>query len=249
MREFDKLYFPAVVDDFFDNPDLIREFALSLDYKPDEGGRWPGVRSEQLHIIDYELFMSIMLKIMSIYTDFAYQNVEWQNASIMFHKIKDTGDKETNKGWIHIDNDYQLAGLCYLNPGVQDINYGTSIYKRKQDVNFMPFERHYYKHMFIKGNEVDMEAYKKSLKDYNARYNETIRIGNVYNRMITYSAPEHHTLNGIPEGEERLTMLLFMNGISPENNRFPINRIKDKQQYDKFIEDRIKFLNEKSITR
>jgi len=249
MREFNKLYFPAVVDDFFDNPDLIREFALSLKYKPDEQGRWPGVRSDLLHNIDYELYMSIMLKILSIYSDFAVQNVQWTNASICFHKIKDTGDKETNKGWIHTDDDCTLAGLCYLNPGITDINCGTSIYKRKLDSKGKLFSRHYYKHLFLRGETVDLDAYKNSLKQHNDRYDETIRIGNVYNRMITYSAPEHHSLNGIPEGGERLTMLLFMNGITMEHNRFPTNRIKDVEEYDKFIENRIKILNEKSITR
>ena len=36
-------------DDFFDNPDEIREYALSLDYKSDENGHWPGVRTRPLH--------------------------------------------------------------------------------------------------------------------------------------------------------------------------------------------------------
>ena len=99
-------YFPAVIDNFFDKPDLVREFALSLDYAPDDKGRWPGQRSESLHMIDYELYMSVMLKIMSIYTDFAYTNVTWENASLYFHKIKDTGDKELNKGFKDSDVKY-----------------------------------------------------------------------------------------------------------------------------------------------
>ena len=39
-------------DDFFDNPDEIREYALSLDYKSDENGHWPGVRTRPLHEIN-----------------------------------------------------------------------------------------------------------------------------------------------------------------------------------------------------
>ena len=235
-------YFPAVIDNFFDKPDLVREFALSLDYAPDDKGRWPGQRSESLHMIDYELYMSVMLKIMSIYTDFAYTNVTWENASLYFHKIKDTGDKELNKGWIHIDQDFQLAGLCYLNPGVNDMNLGTSIYSKKGF--HQKFERHHYKHMYYKGEQINMNDYKKKLSEHNNEYDETIKIGNVYNRMITYETLEHHTLNGIPKDEERLTMLLFMDGIKPEDNRFPNNRIKDVKQYDSFIEERIRFLNE-----
>ena len=32
-------------DNFYENPDYIREFALSLDYSP-ESGTFPGVRSK-----------------------------------------------------------------------------------------------------------------------------------------------------------------------------------------------------------
>lgn len=231
-------YFPVVVDNFFRNPDLIRKLALSLNYAPDDKGRWPGQRSEQLHTIDYELFMSIMLKIMSIYTDFAYSNVTWENASLYFHKINDTGDKELNKGWIHIDQDFELAGLCYLNPGVNDINTGTSLHSIE---DHHKYERHYYKHLYYRGDNVDINDYKKELKEHNDKYTETMRISNVYNRMITYDTKEHHCLNGIPENEERLTMLLFMSDISPEG-KFPVSRIQDDKQYDNFIEERINFL-------
>ena len=132
-NRLEKKYFPTIVDNFFEDPDKIREFGLSLEYTPDINGAWPGVRSKSLHEIDYEMYTSFMLKFMSIFHDFAFQNVRWIDASVHFHKIKDTGDKELNKGWIHIDHNHELAGLCYLNPGVTNLDWGTSIYKQKDN--------------------------------------------------------------------------------------------------------------------
>ena len=244
-NRFEKKYFPTIVDNFFENPDKIREFGLSLNYAPDADGAWPGVRSKSIHEIDFEMYMSLMLKFMSMFHDFAFQNVNWTNASIYFHKIKDTGNKELNKGWIHIDHNHELAGLCYLNPGVTNLNWGTSIYKQKDNVEYMPFSRQHYKHMFYTNESIDLKKYKRSLEEHNQKFEETIRIGNIYNRMIAYSASESHCLNGVPKNEERLTLLFFINGLTPDRNRFPNKRVKDFKHYDNFIHDRIDELNKK----
>ena len=244
-NRFEKKYFPTIVDNFFENPDKIREFGLSLDYTPDSDGHFPGVRSKSLHEIDYEMYMSLMLKFMSMFHDFAFQNVNWMDASVYFHKIKDTGDEELNKGWIHTDNDHELAGLCYLNPGVTNLDWGTSIYKQKDNTEYMRYGRQHYKNMFYKNEPVDLNKYKKSLKENNENFQETIRVGNVYNRMIAYSAPENHCHNGVTKDEERLTLLFFINGLTPDRNRFPNKRVKDPKHYDNFIHDRIDELNKK----
>ena len=89
------------------------------------------------------------------------------------------------------------------------------------------------------------EEYKKSLEEHNQKFEETIRIGNIYNRMIAYSASESHCLNGVPKNEERLTLLFFINGLTPDRNRFPNKRVKDFKHYDNFIHDRIDELNKK----
>lgn len=244
-----KKYFPTVVDNFFDKPDKIREFALGLEYKPDPLGRWPGLRTEFLHKIDLELSTAIMLKILAVYHDFAFQNVKWTDSIIMFNKIKDNGDDELNKGWIHIDQKYELFGLCYLNPGVNNMDWGTSIYTRKKDFPVYIESRHHYKHMFFKGEELDIEQYKKSLNDHTSGFDETVKIGNVYNRLVSYSGAEAHRMNALIKGEERLTMLMFCNGIQPEANRFPANRVRDKVNYDNFIYDTIDSLNAKNIKK
>jgi hypothetical protein len=238
----DKLYFPTIVDNFFDNPDKIREYALSLEYKPCPDGNWPGMRSQPLHELDKELYMAIVQKILSIYNDFYLQGLGWSNGKIQFHLNKGIGDKDIDTGWIHTDDNFQLAGVCYLNPGDVDMNTGTSILSLKKEKIDYKNERQDYKHKFLKGEQVDINEYKKSLKNHNDNFEETIRIANVYNRMITYASPEFHCLNGLPKNESRLTMLLFMSDIKPDHNRFPFTRVKDSKRFDDIINNRIDHL-------
>ena len=60
-------HFPlTVVDDFFKNPDYIREFALKQEYFPSKGGRFPGERTRELRHIDEDLRQKITQKIFAI---------------------------------------------------------------------------------------------------------------------------------------------------------------------------------------
>jgi hypothetical protein len=41
----------TIIDDFLENPDLVVDFANSLEYQKDEQGRWPGKRSNHLFLM------------------------------------------------------------------------------------------------------------------------------------------------------------------------------------------------------
>ena len=60
-------YPTIVVDNFFENPDFIRKFALSLSYEKDPEGKWPGERSKKLYSIDQSLQDFMANKLFSIY--------------------------------------------------------------------------------------------------------------------------------------------------------------------------------------
>ena len=38
-----------VVDNFYQNPDAVREFAMNVEYDPDDGRNWPGHDSIHEH--------------------------------------------------------------------------------------------------------------------------------------------------------------------------------------------------------
>ena len=46
----------TIVDDFFDDPELVRKFALEQEYKSDPDLKWPGARSAELHSVDPNFF-------------------------------------------------------------------------------------------------------------------------------------------------------------------------------------------------
>ena len=47
-----KNFHAVCVDNFFDDPDKIREWGLGLSKQKDPEGKWPGKRSDQLHEVD-----------------------------------------------------------------------------------------------------------------------------------------------------------------------------------------------------
>ena len=237
-----KKFYSVCVDNFFDKPDLIRNFALSLPKKPCFTGDWPGERSQELHTIDSELSNSILLKILSSYFDFRYENIQWGSSSITFQQIKNYSEDKTNtknKGWIHQDHNYTLAGLIYLTPNI-DINCGTSIFNIKDNEkdNIIVNARLSHKHLLFQKQNVNDEDYQKAYNNWNEKFVEKTRFNNIYNRMISYDAQEFHRANNFfTEGEDRLTLVYFIKDITV--NRNPIQRVKDNESYDNFIEERI----------
>ena len=55
------MHFSTVcIDDFFKYPNAICKYANSLEYSPDEHGRWPGVRSKSVQLLDENLQQNIL---------------------------------------------------------------------------------------------------------------------------------------------------------------------------------------------
>ena len=62
------IQFPTTcVDNFFKYPDEIRRFGLSLDFKPEPKGIWPGTRSPELGLISTSLKNVICSKYLKIH--------------------------------------------------------------------------------------------------------------------------------------------------------------------------------------
>jgi len=124
-------YPTIVVEDFFNNPDNVVKISKSVDYyTPKKGENWPGFRSKNLLITHKNLFEFICKKVLSLYYDFHYDKVGYDNVEILFHKFNYKDEKDV-KGIIHTDHK-QLAGVIYLNKNINDENTGTSIYDKNK---------------------------------------------------------------------------------------------------------------------
>lgn len=301
-EEEDYKFFPVVVDNFFDDPDIIRDYALSLPRGPSRQAKWPGIRTPPIHEIDQQLALGLVLKQLSCFFDLARQNITWKYSNIYFHEIPSTGDPTDlmNQGWLHQDNNIDFASVVYLNKE-PDLNSGTSIYKIKKEYekSFLKFGRRwgYYPWKYynsdgslyepvsgdkaVRGGytpeafeqvkqfedkqnkstkarqlegieagvmedelhteEISPEVYREEFKKFHERWTETIRVQNLYNRFIGYDGRHWHRLNNyyIPNGEPRLTMTTFVRGVNVDKDRWPLHRVKDRENNDSFIEKRM----------
>jgi len=213
----------TVVDDFLESPDSWVDFANSCEYNSDEDGRWPGKRTDPLHEIDADVFAKLCIRYFSLFFDFKHSNISW-NVSAYFQKIKQTADP----GWIHYDSDGDypiiLSSIVYLN---RDINSGcgTSLYSPKH-IHYNPDLNLDKKKQAYKGIIGIDESVSYCLEN-NRQYDETVRVNNKFNRLITFDASEHHgaNLSGIDDGKERLTLVFFVHSVSSEN-KFPLERMR-----------------------
>jgi hypothetical protein len=215
------MLFPTTcIDNFFDNPKLIRELAYSLEHFADPEGRWPGTRTKQLHEVAPEYNNFFTCKLLSMFYNFKRQEVNWEIESY-FQFIEPYGkDEEPNVGWVHKDNNAALAGLVYLNEDA-DLASGTSLFNPKRigntPINYLA-QRNFYK----LNNNISKAEYIEKLKENNDLFTETVTIGNVYNRLICYDGATYHRANSFNSGtnEPRLTQVFFVNKITTD--WFPI---------------------------
>jgi len=119
------------LNNFFDNPDDIRNLALSLKYRNRNIDEYfEGIRSHMIKEIDINLYNDTCNKILSEY--FGKQPLSY-NAELFFHQTKDDDKKDTQ--WlndkIHTDKG-QIAGIIYLTPNAP-IDCGTQTYLKIDD--------------------------------------------------------------------------------------------------------------------
>lgn len=209
-------HFPSMcIDDFYENPDEVRNFALSLDYEKDEFGYWPGKRTKPLHEIDTEFFQSFCVKLFSVYYDFNFVDLKW-NLLTQFQLIEPYSEQKLsakNQGWIHLDSGYVFGGIIYLNPDI-DITCGTSLYRVvNPDVidTWRPTKENFYK------NGLD-ENYDEEILKHNSGFEETVRFNNVYNRLISFDSEVYHGANNFYTNKEpRLTQTFFISSLNSDS--------------------------------
>ena len=247
-------FWPVTLDDFFGDPDEMRELGLRLlkeKKEPAEGGKWPGLRTDSLEKIDdghYDGFIQkIVVAVLNCYFNLDIEQVWWNHLEIQFQTIpsldKDKNSRK-NKGWVHRDSIEpalehkpieegkvviypELAGLIYLTPDIER-DTGTSLFNMKKDQTL----EHYYAHGEFKktvhlGKEISEEEIKDKWEKHRSCFIEKVRFENIYNRLIMYDSKEFHAANSFytPEDkDDRLTLGFFIGGIKA--NKWPLQRLR-----------------------
>jgi hypothetical protein len=217
----------TILDNFFDNPDKIRDYALSLEYEKDHLGKWPGKRSKPLHEINPPVFNEICRRVLSMYFDLEQPSsyIRWE-ASLYFQKI----DNSYLSGWIHTDPSV-ITAIVYLNKN-PNINSGTSIYKLKDHILFpKTTEFTQYKLDAYRGIiDINDAKVKEKQLENNSQFEEVVKVHNEYNRILSYYGGLQHSAQdyfGNEDEEPRLTLIMFFHNLRV--NRSPVDRVHFKK--------------------
>jgi hypothetical protein len=209
----------TVVDNFLDNPNSIKKWALSLEYKSEPSGEWPGKRSEPLHLIHPYFYNNICKKVFSLFFE-KTNNLNYQ-VNLHFQLI----ENYQGKGWIHQDPNI-FTFIIYLHESNPQIDCGTTLWSLNPNL-IHPINSE--KDVFIedqrlshhKNENYSLEHQEKQYRNYT----KEISIRDKYNRLIAFSSDHFHSANYLNNKlSSRLTLIGFVWNIS--NPNLPIIRNK-----------------------
>ena len=217
--------FPTIcVDDFYTDPDAVRNFALEQDFCY-SSPEWPGRRTKNLDEISPIFFQSFCKKLFSIYYDLEDREITWK-VRTNFQLVKPYSEDENspkNVGCIHRD-DWQdidgsniiCAGIIYLTPKINR-NCGTSIFKR---INYRLNDTTAKQDLY--GNNIDT-GFDQVINEQDQQFEETARFYNYYNRLVSFDASSYHGVNSFYSDEPRLTQPFFVCYINSDQ-KYPLTR-------------------------
>jgi len=214
----------TIVDNFWENPYKLREFALQQEYL-DNGSEvgYAGERTARLHDLNNNITHVFFKKVLSLFFDVNKESVDYEvtcEFQIISEKFED--------GWCHTDSGRDIAGILYLTPNAPK-NSGTSICKLKKNVDLNKLN-HSLKNKFYTaakiGDEDNMNLYRKTREEHNSKFETTVEISNVFNRLVVYNSKEWHKANyffGKDKYDSRMT-LVFFSKIDTKKCYLPIAR-------------------------
>lgn len=96
-----------ITDDFHEDPHLVRNYAISAEYKKEETSTYPGYNSTtgfQEDLLKSKI-ETILQRPIKPSNPFGYFRYSWE-----------TADEENSKlQKVHVDNGWEFGGVCYLN--------------------------------------------------------------------------------------------------------------------------------------
>jgi hypothetical protein len=199
-----------IIDDFFPNPDIVREYALSItEWHYDDELRWPGIRTNCLHTFALEKHSELVA---SIYNCLPRNIIMRYSAFTKFDAMFQIVNENYNDGWIHDDGaDLHFAGLIYLNKDPAE-NSGTSLYHHvTETLEYFGDTERELKKKFLAHPEYRKD-YEELKNNRHSQFKEVTTIENVYNRCIIYDAHAWHRANnyfGKTKDDSRLSLVFF----------------------------------------
>lgn len=161
-----------IIDDFYGNPDEVRDFALQQDFDVD--GNYPGHRTVSF------LNDDIKDTIQNIIRPFAGDVTGWggdYSGSFQYTTADD-------RSWIHSDSTTGWAAVLYLTPNAP-ASAGTGLYRHKE-TGLSSWNHNEYSE-----EETVNAPHMTEPRDY-TKWELVDRLGNKFNRMVLYRSDNYH---------------------------------------------------------
>ena len=217
------LYPVTIIENFYENPDAIRQFALAQEYtfchdRLNMEYVYPGSRTKDLFDLDSKLHEKICKKLVSVYHNAEYDLMRWA-ISTSFQSVS----AEYNQGVIHTDHNTVFAAVLYLTPDAP-LNGGTSLFKKNKTFDEKKYQQ------ALDDNDARFKAGEIAMDtSYHSMFDEIVRVNNVYNTLIIYEGRHYHAANqffGKTLKDARLAQVFFVNKIDAQKQSvFPISRV------------------------
>jgi hypothetical protein len=174
-----------IIDDFYENPHEVREFALSQKFETK--GNFPGWRTESF------LNDSIAATLSRVLEPHAGKVVRWDATPGLTGSFEMATSRD--RSWMHTDHHNTWAGVCYLTPDAP-VTGGTGLFMYKATGS-----------MYEDGT--DYGDYTQDM----TKWEMVDRIGNKFNRLVLYRSDIYHTsldYFGKDQDDGRLFQLFFL---------------------------------------
>ena len=154
-----------ITDDFYQNPDAVREYALSQPFEVK--GNYPGARTkpwlpDDLKTSIQYIIMAAGGKVTNWFEDSGYTGA---------FQLCTSADRT----WIHADSFNTWAAVCYLTPNAP-LSGGTALYRYKET-----------------GEEFRADNNAPYLDGYDyTKWEQTDYVANKYNRIVMYRGNIYH---------------------------------------------------------
>jgi len=181
-----------VIDEFYNNPEDTRKFALSQPF--DIKGNYPGLRTKSF------AWQSVHDAIEKIIVPSSGKIIEWPteetayNGSFQLATAKD-------RSWIHVDQHNNWAGVLFLTPNAP-LSSGTRIYQHKSSG------------LYTRSPNQEIEKQVNADSQDLSRWEIVDQIGNKFNRLVLFRSNRYHMSGeyfGFTMEDGRLFQVFFFN--------------------------------------
>jgi hypothetical protein len=216
------LYPVAVIENFYEDPDAIRAYALKQKYtfcheRENFQYVYPGSRTADIADLDKSLHQKICNKLISVFHNTEHDVLRWA-ISTNFQSVTE----EYDQGVIHTDENTIFAGVLFLSPD-SPLETGTSLFRQGKG-----FNRKEYEDALLSNSKRFRDGNIRMDTSYHEMFEEIVRVNNVYNTLIIYEGRHYHAAKqfyGKTLEDSRLSQVFFINKIDAQKHSvFPLKR-------------------------